>query len=109
MDFREFASSAIMNFLIAMGLLIGGCLLSGIGAMFVSKPPLFTMNEFADKLKIWAIVAAIGGTFDTIDDLENSFFGGAPGELVKHLLLIGSAMTGAHTASLIIHWITQEY
>ena len=108
MDFRTFASGAVMNFLIALGVLIGGCILSGIGAIFVSKPPLFTMSECAERLKIWAIVAAIGGTFDTIDDLEKNFLGGAPVEVVKQLLLIGSAMTGAHTASILIHWITQE-
>jgi len=108
MDFRTFTTNAIMNFLIALGVLLGGCLLSGVGAIFSSKPPLFTMNDYAERLKIWAIVAAIGGTFDTIDELEKGFLGGTPGEVVKHLLLIASAMTGAHTASSIIHWLTQE-
>ncbi|WP_027724090.1 YtrH family sporulation protein [Tuberibacillus calidus] len=108
MDMETFAKTATMNFFIAFGVLIGGCIVGGIGAFLISKPPLFAMNELVDKLKIWAIVSAIGGTFDAINDLEKGFLEGTPSEVIKHLLLIASAMVGAHTASIIIHWLTQE-
>ncbi|MTT31660.1 sporulation protein [Terrilactibacillus sp. BCM23-1] len=108
MDFRMFATTAIMNFFIAFGVIIGGCIIGGIGAFFVSSPAFSEMNRLASNMKIWAVVTAIGGTFDTIENLEKGFLDGSPIEVVKHLLLIASAMTGAHTASIIIHWITQE-
>ncbi|TCP32083.1 sporulation protein YtrH [Scopulibacillus darangshiensis] len=108
MDFRMFASTAIMNFFIAFGVIIGGCFIGGIGAFLVSRPPLSEMNNLADSMKIWAVVTAIGGTFDVIDRLEKGFLDGTPIEVVKHLLLIVSAMSGAHTAAMIIHWFTQE-
>lgn len=108
MDFRTFASTAIMNFFIAFGVILGGCLIGGIGAFLVSKPPMSAMNNLTVSLKIWAVVAAIGGTFDTITNIEKGFLDGTPAEVVKHLLLIVSAMTGAHTGTMIIHWFTQE-
>ncbi|MFC4618262.1 YtrH family sporulation protein [Camelliibacillus cellulosilyticus] len=108
MDLQKFLTMAIMNFFIAFGVLIGGCLVGGIGAFLASKPPLSELNELVDKLKIWAIVSAIGGTFDTLGELEKGFLEGMPSEVVKHLLLIVAAMTGAHTAAVIIHWLTQE-
>ena len=74
----------------------------------VHRRILFAMNELVGRIKIWAIVTAIGGTFDTIGDLEKGFLEGAPSEVVKHLLLIASAMIGAHTATIVIHWLTQE-
>jgi hypothetical protein len=107
-DLETFAKTATMNFFIAFGVLIGGCIVGGIGAFLISKPPLFVMNDLVGRLKIWAIVSAIGGTFDAIGDLEKGFLEGTPGEVVKHLLLIASAMVGAHTATIIIHWLTQE-
>lgn len=108
MDFRNFTSMAIMNFFVAFGVIIGGCLIGGIGAFLVSKPPLTTINNLTVSLKIWAVVAAIGGTFDTITNIEKGFLDGTPSEVVKHLLLIVSAMTGAHTGTMIVHWFTQE-
>ncbi|MFC7393666.1 YtrH family sporulation protein [Scopulibacillus cellulosilyticus] len=108
MDFRTFATMAIMNFCIAFGVLMGGCFIGGIGAFLVSRPPLSEMNNLATNMKIWAVVTAIGGTFDAIEHLEKGFLDGTPSEVVKHLLLIASAMTGAHTATMIVHWFTQQ-
>lgn len=108
MDFRMFASTAIMNFFIAFGVLIGGCFIGGLGAFLVSRAPLSEMTSLADNMKIWAVVTAIGGTFDTLNRLEKGFLDGTPIEVIKHLLLIVSAMTGAHTAAMIVQWFTQE-
>ncbi|MGV3488681.1 MAG: YtrH family sporulation protein [Tuberibacillus sp.] len=108
MDLETFAKTATMNFFIAFGVLIGGCIVGGIGAFLISKPPLFAMNDLVGKLKIWAVVAAIGGSVDALGDLEKGLLEGTPGEVIKHVLLIISAMVGAHSASVIIHWLTQE-
>ncbi|WP_077615527.1 YtrH family sporulation protein [Caenibacillus caldisaponilyticus] len=108
MDLKTFSTMAIMNFFIAFGVLIGGSLVGGIGAFLVSKPPLYAMNDLAGKLKIWGVVAAIGGSVDTLAELQKGFLEGALGEVIKHVLLIASAMLGAHAATIIIHWITRE-
>jgi len=107
MDLRVFATTAIMNFFIAFGVIIGGCMIGGLGAFLVSNPPFSEMNKLAQNMKIWAVVTAIGGTFDTIENLERGFLNGSPSEVIKHILLIASAMIGAHSAGMIIQWITR--
>lgn len=105
---RAFFATAIMNYCIAFGVIIGGCIIGGIGAFFVSQPPFSEMSRLASTMKIWAVVTAIGGTFDTIENLERGFLNGSPFEVLKHLLLIASAMVGAHSASLIVQWLTRS-
>lgn len=107
--FREFLQSVIFDFFVAFGVIVGGAIIGGIGAFFVSKPPLDSMVTLADNLKIWAVVAAIGGTFDTITNLEKGFLFGSPDEIVKQIIVIVSAMTGAHTGYILIQWLTQEH
>lgn len=108
MDMKEFSTNAIMNFFIAFGVVIGGSLLSGIGAYLVNKPPLYSMTDWAARLNIWAVVAAMGGSMDALENLEKGLLGGIPVEVVKQILLIIAGMTGAHTANLVIQWLTQE-
>lgn len=108
MDIKTFTGTAIMNFFIAFGVLFGGCVVGGIGAWTINRPPMVEMNQLVDHIKIWAIVTAIGGTFDTIGKLEQGFLGGAPADVAKHILLIICAMMGAHCAGVLIHWLTQE-
>lgn len=108
MDLRIFATTAIMNFFIAFGVIIGGCMIGGMGAFLVSNPPFTEMNKLAQNMKIWAVVTAIGGTFDTIENLERGFLNGSPSEVIKHILLIASAMIGANSAAMIIQWITRS-
>ncbi|RYL93792.1 sporulation protein [Sporolactobacillus sp. THM7-4] len=105
---RTFFATAIMNYCIAFGVIIGGCVIGGIGAFLVSQPPFSEMNRLASTMKIWAVVTAIGGTFDTIENLERGFLDGSPMEVLKHLLLIACAMIGAHSAGMIVHWLTRS-
>lgn len=104
-EMRSLVSMMIIDYFVAFGVLLGGCLIGGLGAFLVGEPPMTWVQNHVDKLKIWALVAAIGGTFDTITAIEKGFFNEYYGEMVKHLLYIGSAFFGAHTASLLIHWM----
>jgi hypothetical protein len=109
MDMKDpFVATLIFSFFIAGGVLLGGAIIGGIGAFLVGEPPLARMWSLAKSLKIWAIVAAIGGTFDTFYNLEKGLFNGETKFLVKQLLLIISATGGAQTSALIISWLTQE-
>jgi hypothetical protein len=105
---RDFFANIILDFAIAFGVILGGALIGGLAAFLVGKAPILEMMELAKKLKIWAIVAAIGGTFDTINNFERSFVNGATIEIFKQLTYIFIAMAGANTAMLLIQWITQE-
>ncbi|MCI1856795.1 MAG: YtrH family sporulation protein [Sporolactobacillus sp.] len=96
-----------MNFSIAFGVIIGGCIVGGIGAYFAGQPVFSEMNRLAATMRIWAVVTAIGGTFDTIENLERGVLSGSLSEVGRQILLIICAMAGAHSAGLIIRWLTQ--
>jgi hypothetical protein len=101
----HFMLTIILNFFVAFGVITGGSFLGGIGALLAGQPPFFWMGEiFAEKLKIWAVVAAIGGTIDTLAAIERGFLSGSHGEILKHLLFIFSAFLGAHSGTKLIQW-----
>lgn len=105
---REFFANIILDFAIAFGVLLGGALIGGLAAFLVGKAPILEMMELAKRLKIWAIVAAIGGTFDTITNFERSFENGATIEIFKQLTYIFVAIAGANSAMQLIQWLSQE-
>lgn len=95
------------SFFIALGVLLGGSLIGGISAFFTNQPPITVVKELSDSIRIWAIIAAIGGTFDTVYSLEKGLLNGETKDIIKQILWIISAYSGAHTGSVIINWITQ--
>jgi hypothetical protein len=103
-----FLERVIISFFVAFGVMLGGALIGGIGAFLVNQPPMDKIFTLSGSLKIWAIVAAIGGTFDTFTNLERGLFGGTHLVLVKQLIFILSAMAGAQSGALILQWLTQE-
>ncbi|MFB5663589.1 YtrH family sporulation protein [Alteribacillus sp. HJP-4] len=105
---REFAGTLVMDFFVAFGVIIGGSIIGGIGAFLIGKPPLSAIHDLAASLKIWALVAAIGGTFDAITTLERGLFYGTHSDVFKTLGMICAALGGANAGTFIIQWITQE-
>jgi len=106
---EAFVPTFLNSFFIALGVLLGGSLIGGIGAFLTGNPPLTEIYRLSNSLRIWAIVAAIGGTFDTFYSFERGFMKGETFILVKQIFLILSALGGAQTGSIIISWLTQEY
>lgn len=104
-----FFPSFIESYFIALGVLLGGSLIGGLAAFLTGQPLLTAVYRLSTLLRIWAIVAAIGGTFDAVYSFEKGLFDGATIDLVKQFLLILSALGGAQTGALIINWLTQEY
>ncbi|MDY0408657.1 YtrH family sporulation protein [Virgibacillus soli] len=104
---ERFFVSFIHCFFIAFGVIIGGSLIGSIGAFATGHPPLNEVSQIAKKLRIWAIVAAIGGTFDAISNFENALEGSAF-DAFKQILLILSAMGGVKLGLILIEWIVQE-
>ncbi|MFD1737110.1 YtrH family sporulation protein [Bacillus salitolerans] len=96
------------SYFIALGVILGGCIVGGLGAFFVGNPPLLTMLRYASNLKIWAIVAAIGGSFDAFYSFEKGIFEANTRDIMKQFLVICSATGGAQTGALIISWLAHE-
>lgn len=104
----SFFVTIILDFFVAFGFLIGGCFLGGIGALLFGQPPLSLMETLAEKVKIWAVVAAIGGTIDTLSAIERGFLDGTHSEIIKHILFILSAFMGAHFGTMVIKWFVGD-
>lgn len=105
---ERFIASFIHCFFIAFGVIIGGAIIGSMGSFFIGEAPLTSINRIAKGLKIWAIVAAIGGTFDAIANFEKGIIDGSTIDIVKQVLLIISAMGGVKAAVIIIQWLIQE-
>ncbi|TCK98688.1 sporulation protein YtrH [Natranaerovirga hydrolytica] len=89
-------SNILYNFLIAFGMILGASVFSGFGAILNNQPPLKTMLDVAQGIKIWAVAAAIGGTFTSFEIFESSILKGELRSIVKQVLIIVSALVGAN-------------
>lgn len=103
----RFLVTLIMHFFIAMGVLLGGSILGGLAALLVRQPPLDTVLRLSEQLKIWAIVAAIGGTVDVFRILESGVLTGQLSPAVKQLLYIVGAFLGANLGMYLLRWMLQ--
>ncbi|CAG7646684.1 Sporulation membrane protein YtrH [Paenibacillus solanacearum] len=100
-----FVSKCLLDFFVAFGVVLGGTMLAGISAVFTLEPPVYRMTSVAEQIKIWAMVAAIGGTIDPIRAIETNFIEGHISPAIKQIVYIVCAFTGAHMGSTLIQWI----
>ena len=105
---ERFFASFIHCFFIAFGVIIGGSIIGSAGNFLTGGAPLASMGRIAQSLKIWAVVCAIGGTFDAIETFQRGFLSGSTMDLFKQFLLVISAMIGVKTGLLLISWIIDE-
>jgi len=104
-----FFPAFIESYFIALGVLLGGSLIGGLASFLTGQPPLTAVYRLSSALRIWAIVAAIGGTFDAVYSFEKGLFNAETKDVFKQFLLILSALGGAQTGALLINWLTQEH
>lgn len=104
----EFLSKAILDFCIALGVVIGGSLLGGIASVITMQPPADTMRQIADHIKIWAIVVAVGGTIDPLRVIEANFLDGNLNPVFRQLMFILVSFMGAHLGTELIQWICRS-
>jgi len=96
----------IVTFFVAYGIVIGGSITGGIGAFLTERPPLVTMMELAIQLKIWGLVGALGGSFDSFLQIEKILVGNFS-PVLKQLIMILAAFFGAHLGTISVHWLVQ--
>ncbi len=73
---EKFSTKIVIIFFTALGVMLGSALIGSIAAVFTGENPARIMLKIAKDIKIWAIVAAIGGTFSSIEVLESGIFEG---------------------------------
>ncbi|ALP35327.1 sporulation protein [Paenibacillus sp. IHB B 3084] len=100
-----FISKAILDFFIAFGIVLGGAMLGGMGAVVSLQPPTQTMLEVAGRIKIWALAAAVGGTMDPIRVIESNMLDGNLSPAIKQILYLIFAFLGAHMGAELVKWV----
>ncbi len=95
----------VITFCIALGVVTGGSLVGALGALVWGETPLTTLLELAARLKIWGMVAALGGTFDSIRNLESGFLQGQLRLVARQSLFIATAFLGAHVGFFLIRMV----
>lgn len=98
-------SKAVLDFFIAFGIVVGGAMLGGIGAVFSLQPPAQTMLDIADRIKIWALAAAVGGTIDPMRVIESNMLYGNLSPVIKQIAFLVFAFLGAHMGSELVKWV----
>jgi Sporulation protein YtrH len=106
---QPFFTHLFDSYFIAFGVLIGGALIGALGAFLTGKPLMTEIFRISSSIRIWAIVTAIGGTFDAISSFERGLFEGDTKDIFKTFLLILAALGGAQTGAALITWLTQEH
>ncbi|MUT64462.1 YtrH family sporulation protein [Paenibacillus sp. NEAU-GSW1] len=91
-----FLAKAGLDFFIAFGVVLGGSMLAGIGSIFLLMPPATMMVSTAANLKIWAIVAAVGGSIDPMRVIESNLSSGHLSPAALQIGYIAAAFLGAH-------------
>ncbi|MBZ4686742.1 MAG: hypothetical protein PWQ96_1031 [Clostridia bacterium] len=91
----SFAPRFLLVFCTSLGVVLGAALIGSLAAVITGGQPIRIMLKIAYEIKIWAIAAAIGGTFTTIEILESGLFEGELRIVIKQLLYFFSAFLGA--------------
>ncbi|MBO8163748.1 MAG: YtrH family sporulation protein [Brevibacillus sp.] len=99
-------AQVVLTFFIAYGIVVGGSITGGIGAFLTDKMPMWYTGELAKQLKIWGLVGALGGTFDSFMQIEK-IFDGQLSPVFRQVILILAAFMGAHFGTLSIEWLVQ--
>lgn len=105
---NEVYVKATMCFFIAFGVVVGGALLAGAGSIFVWAPPREEMIRVAASLKIWALVAALGGSIDPIRVIESNMMEGNLPLVFRQIGYILLAFLGAHMGTELILWMCRS-
>ena len=91
------AATLVTTFFIVLGVILGGSILGSVaGFLSAGQPPFYGIVELAERLKIWALVTALGGSFTAFRVIEIGFLSGQPAEIIKQLALIVCAFGGSH-------------
>lgn len=101
-------SKMILLMFVAFGIVIGGAVLGGLSAFILKmdEPPMWKMRTLAEQLKIWGLVGALGGTFESFMKIERVFEADLS-PVMEQLLYILAAFAGAHYGAEMILWLVK--
>lgn len=100
-----FLSTIILDFFVALGLVLGGSTVGALGAMITHHPPMDSMVKLAEQLKIWALVAALGGSMDALKIIGDGVWYLKLDPVVKQFAYLVAAFLGCQVGYYLVKWI----
>jgi hypothetical protein len=100
-----FISNIILDFFIALGLVLGGSTVGALGALITHHPPMDTMLKLAEQLKIWALVAALGGSMDALKIIGDGVWYFKLDPVAKQFSYLVAAFLGCQVGYYLVKWI----
>lgn len=104
----SFVSSLVVDFFVAMGIVLGGSLLGGVGASLMHAPPMAVMVNLSEQLKIWAMVSTLGGTMDTLKVIETGVLSRELAPVGRQITFLIAAFVGCEAGAFIVRWLAGE-
>jgi hypothetical protein len=102
----NFTDRLVFIFCTSLGIILGGSLIGSLSTIITGEQPYFTMRKLAEDMKIWAVVAAIGGSFSSFEVLGSGLFSGEIRLLAKQLFYVISSFAGAELGIYLIYTLT---
>ena len=99
-------ATLVLDFFVAMGMVLGGSLLGGLAAVLTHARPIDTMMMLGRQLKIWALVSTLGGTMDMLRVLETGVLGLKLGPIARQFMYLTAAFLGCQVAYVLLRWLT---
>ncbi len=101
---NDFVVQMVLSFSISIGMILGGALLGSLGSLLIGGYPATTMIDVAERIRIWAAVGAIGGTWRLFELAlwERQF-----PDLIQQVFIVIATFTGAHLGYTLIQWVVK--
>lgn len=104
----RFVSTIVLDFFVALGMVLGGSLVGAVGAALTHHPPMKTMMDLAGQLKIWALVAAVGGSMDTLKIIGDGVWDLELIPVIRQFAYLVASFLGCQVGFYMVKWIVME-
>ncbi len=98
----RFAEELALTFCLALGMTLGGTLVGSLAGLLHAGFPPGTIASLAQRIKLWAVLAALGGALQTFRNLETGLLGGRPEAFLRQAALLIAAMLGSQLGYLLL-------
>lgn len=92
----------LSNFLVALGVTLGGTLSGAAASLLVGGHPMDRLRFLADEMRLWGILVAVSGSFEPLRGIEQGLFAGQGRVMARQILFLLVAMVGAHVGYLLL-------
>lgn len=96
----------IAVFFTAAGVVLGGAFIGGISALFTRESPLKTMWDISQRLRLYAVISSIGGTFTNLRILEGGVFQGEMSVIMQQIFVLCAGFLGSYLGVWILKILT---